>query len=105
VIGRCALFLAWAVVGAVASYGLPYALTPYGLMILGAAFFAGLALPEARGRRWPEALGLLAGPGVFLLYAASLSGDATPAIAGALFAGTALVAYTVAGRALCARDG
>jgi hypothetical protein len=59
VIGRCALFLAWTAVGAVASYGLRYLLTPYGLLILGAA----------------------------------------------LCAGSALAAYAVAGRALCARDG
>jgi hypothetical protein len=57
VIGRVALFLARTAVGAVGFYGLPYALTPYGLLILRAA----------------------------------------------LFAGSALVAYTVAGRALCAR--
>jgi len=68
---RVPLFAAWALVGAVAGYGALYFATPYGLMLLGACLFTGLALPGAGGRRWPECLGLAAGPGVFLLYVAS----------------------------------
>ena len=103
VIVRMLLFAAWALVGAVASYGLLYLFTPYGLMILGACLFAGLALPEAGGRRWPECLGLAAGPGVLLLYAASLTHDpdAAGAAAGAAIVAVASVAYLLAGRALC----
>ena len=100
---RGAVFGAWTVIGAVASYGALYALTPYGLLILGTCLFAGLALPEIGGRRWPEALGLLAGTGVFCFYAGTLSSDGGLLIAGALLMGGALVAYTLAGRALCAR--
>lgn len=43
-VARGALFVAWAVVGAVASYGAPYVLTGYGLMILGTCLFAGVSL-------------------------------------------------------------
>jgi hypothetical protein len=103
VIVRVLLFAAWALVGAVASYGLLYLLTPYGLVILGTCVFAGLALPEAGGRRWPECLGLAAGPGVLLLYVASLNSDPAAAAAGAAIVAVASVAYLLAGRALCAR--
>lgn len=102
-IARGALFLAWTAVGAVGSYGAPYALTGYGLLILGAAWAIGLMLPAAGGRRWPEILGLPAGAGVFLLYAAAQSGATALGIAGALLAAASLVAYALAGRALCAR--
>ena len=59
---RVLVFAAWAAIGAVASYGALYAFTPFGLMILGTCLFAGLALPEFGGGRWPEILGLAAGP-------------------------------------------
>jgi hypothetical protein len=105
VVGRVLLFAAWALVGAVASYGLLYVFTPFGLTILGACLFAGLALPEAGGRRWPECLGLAAGPGVLLLYVASVAHepDAGTAAAGAAIVAVASVAYLFAGRALCDR--
>jgi len=89
--------------GAAASYGALYLLTGFGVLILGTCLFAGLALPAIGGRRWPGILGLLAGPGVFLLHAASLSGDAAMGIAGGAILAAALVAYAAAGRALCAR--
>jgi hypothetical protein len=102
-VARGALFVAWAVVGAVASYGAPSVLTGYGLMILGTCLFAGLALPELGGRRWPEILGLLAGPGVFCVYAGALSADRGLILAGVAFTGVSLAAYALAGRARCAR--
>jgi hypothetical protein len=67
VITRGALFAAWAFVGLVLSYGALYAFTPFGLLVIGACLFAACALPVARGSRWPEVLGLLAGPALFLL--------------------------------------
>ena len=82
-IGRGALFIAWSVIGAAASYGALYLLTVFGVLILGTCLFAG--------------------PGVFLLHAASLSGDAAMGIAGGAILAAALVAYAAAGRALCAR--
>ena len=100
---RLLLFAAWALIGAVASYGLLYVFTPYGLTILGACLFAGLALPEAGGRRWPECLGLAAGPGVFLLYVASVNADPAAAAGGAAIVAAATIAYLLAGRSLCTR--
>jgi hypothetical protein len=101
-VGRALLFAAWAALGAVASYGALYALTLFGLMILGTCLFAGLALPEAGGSRWPEILGLAAGPGLLLLVAAYNGGDTATGLAGAAIAATALVSYALVGRARCA---
>jgi hypothetical protein len=101
---RGLLFIAWAVIGTAASYGLPYSLSFYGMLILGTCLFTGLALPRCGGSRMPEILGLLAGPGIFcfVIIAAGYE-DALPlAVAGASFIGAALAAYTLAGRARCA---
>jgi hypothetical protein len=105
VVGRLALFAAWALVGAVAGYGALYAFTPFGLMVLGACLFAGLALPEAGGSRTPEIIGLAAGPGVFLLVAATVGHqtDVAAAIAGAAVVSAATSAYVLVGRGRCAR--
>ena len=102
-IGRVLLFAAWALVGAVASYGFLYAFTPFGLMILGICLFTALALPEAGGNRWPEALGSAAGPGVFLLYVAAVNSDVMAGMAGAAIVAATAIAYVLVGRARCAR--
>jgi hypothetical protein len=102
---RGLLFAAWAVVGTVASYGLLYALTPFGLSFLGACLIVGLAIPKAGGSRLPEILGLLAGPGVFCFVVAASGGDDPAAwtAAGTLIVCAALAAYTLTGRARCAK--
>ena len=103
--GRSLLFVAWAVIGTVASYGLLYAFSVFGLAILGVCLLAGLALPKASGSRRPEILGLLAGPGGFCFVVAA-SGVDDPiawAAAGTLIVCAALATYTVVGRARCAR--
>jgi small neutral amino acid transporter SnatA (MarC family) len=63
-----------------------------------------LVLPAAGGDRMPEALGLLAGPGVFAIVVATNS-DYEPTYwyaAGAVIVGAVLAAYVVLGRARCA---
>ena len=65
VITRIAVLAAWAFVGLVLTYGALYAFTPFGLLIISACLFAASALPAVGGSRWPEVLGLLAGPGLF----------------------------------------
>jgi hypothetical protein len=71
VITRSALFVAWAVVGLVLSYGALYAFTPFGVLIISACLFAASAFPAVSGSRWPEVLGLLAGPGLFYVLLAN----------------------------------
>jgi prepilin signal peptidase PulO-like enzyme (type II secretory pathway) len=103
---RGVLFVAWAVIGAVAGYGLIYAFSVYGLVILGVCLAMGVAIPKAGDSRMPEILGVLAGPGVFCFVVAA-SGVDDPvwwAGAGALIVGSALVAYMLAGRARSARS-
>jgi hypothetical protein len=94
---RVLVFAAWAAIGAVASYGALYVFTPFGLAILAACLFAGLALP----RRWPETLGLAAGPGILLTAAA----DATLIATGWAIVAAATITYLLVGRARCARTG
>jgi hypothetical protein len=102
-IGRGALFLAWALIGAVLSYGALYALTPFGLSLIAASLLVALALPAAGGTRWPEAIGLLGGPGVFcLVVAASADEPAAWLVAGVGIMAAAGVAYALVGRARCA---
>ena len=102
---RSLLFVAWAVVGTVASYGLLYAFSGFGLAILGVCLLVALALPKPGGSRKPEILGLLAGPGGFCLVVAA-SGVDDPAVwaaVGALILCAALATYMVVGRARSAR--
>ena len=76
------------------------------MLILGTCLFTGLALPQPGGSRWPETIGLLAGPGIFC-FVVMAAGTVDPlpwAAAGASFIGTALVAYTLVGRARCTRS-
>jgi hypothetical protein len=105
VITRGALFAAWASVGLVLSYGALYAFTPFGLLIIGACLFAARGLPAVRENRWPEVLGLLAGPGVFCLVVAHNADDRGGWVAaGVAIVGVALLIYALAGRALCTRS-
>jgi hypothetical protein len=100
---RAALFGAWVLLGGVAAYGLLYALSPFGMAILAACFFAGLALPTAGGSRSPEILGLLAGPGALGYVAAATGGDPALVAYGTPFFAAAFAAYLVTGRARCRR--
>ena len=95
VIGRSALFVCWALVGAVASYGLLYAFSPFGLMILIPCLLVGLALP----RRF-ESLGLIAGPGLLLMLAGQY-GEPVLLAVGATLVLASLAAFTAVGRARC----
>jgi hypothetical protein len=105
VVTRGALFAAWAFVGLVLSYGALYAFTPFGLLIIGACLFAARELPAVRGSRWPEVLGLLAGPGVFCFVVARNADDPGGWVAaGVVIVGVASLAYALVGRALCARS-
>jgi hypothetical protein len=91
VISRGLLFAAYAVVGAVLSYGALYLFSPMGFAIVAASVLLVFALP-----RGLEQLGLLAGPGLLLLL--------TPlASVGAAIVSVALIGYALAGRARCAR--
>ena len=103
-IGRATVFLLWAGVGSLLSYGALYAFTPFGLAIIGACLAAAALLPAIGGSRWPEALGLFAGPGVLFLLVAASNDDPLPwaAIGGALLV-SAVVGYSAVGRGRCAR--
>jgi hypothetical protein len=90
---RVLVFAAWAAIGAVASYGALYVLTPYGVAILSVCLVVGLWLP----RRWPETLGLAAGPGILLTAAA----DATLIATGWAIVAAATITYLLVGRARC----
>ena len=104
-IQRAALLCVWALIGLVLSYGLLYLFTPLGIVIVGACLLVAWALPVARASRWPEALGLFAGPGLFcFVIALSAEDPGGWSIAGAAIVGLALLAYGLAGRALCARS-
>ena len=98
---RRASFAAWALIGATLSYGALYAFSPFGLVIIAVALVVAFALPALNGRRWPEALGVLAGPGVFCLIVAA--GATNPA--GWAVAGAAIVAAAAAVYALVRRTG
>ena len=96
----------WALLGAVLSYGALYVFTPFGLAIVVPTLLVASLLPSIGGSRLPEALGLLAGPGLFCLLVASSGADDPGAWAGAGVAlvGAALLAYLLVGRARCARS-
>jgi hypothetical protein len=104
VIGRATVFLLLGCVGTVLSYGALYAFTPFGLAIIGACLAIAALLPAIGDDRWPEVLGLVAGPGVLFLLVAANTDDPLPwaAIGGALLVG-AVVGYSAVGRGRCAR--
>ena len=95
---RFLLFAAYALLGAVLSYGLVYLFSPIGFAVVGVGVLLVHVLPRLGGSRWPEAIGLLAGPGLLLLL-----GDATVRAPGAAIVAVAVVGYALAGRARCAR--
>ena len=100
---RAALFTAWALVGVVLSFGVLYAFTPF-LLVIVATLFVARDLPPIDGTRRPEALGLIAGPGMFCFVVAASAADPGGWVAAGLgIVGLALLAYAVVGRALCAR--
>ena len=90
---RGLLFAAYAVVGAVLSYGALYLFSPIGFAIVAASVLLVLVLP-----RRLEQLGLLAGPGILLL-----AGDGSLVVPGATIVAVAVVSYALTGRARCAR--
>ena len=95
---RVLLFAAYALLGTVLSYGLVYLFAPIGFLIVVAGALLVSSLPRAGDSRWPEALGLLAGPGLLLML-----GDTTVRAPGAAIVAVAVVSYALAGRARCAR--
>ena len=104
VIARACLLAAWAGVGFVGTYAALYAFTPYGLVMFLLLALIADVLPAADGRRLPEAVGLLAGPGFFCMLVASQSDE--PAgwwLAGPVIVAAALATYVGVGRARCAR--
>src|SRR5262245_5810076 len=98
VVPRLLLFAAYALLGAVLSYGALYLFSPMGFAIVAIGVLLVRALPRLGGSRRPEALGLLAGPGILLLL-----GDTTVRAPGAAIVAVAVVSYALAGRARCAR--
>jgi hypothetical protein len=96
VIGRSALFVAWALLGAAASYGALYLLTPYGLTIVAVCGVVALSLP----RRF-ESLGLIAGPGLLLMLAGQY-GEPVLFVVGVALVVIAMTLYGLAGRRRCA---
>jgi hypothetical protein len=93
VIVRGLLFAAYAVVGAVLSYGALYLFSPMGFAIVAASVLLVHVLPQRL-----EQLGLLAGPGILLL-----AGDGSLVVPGAAIVALAVVSYALAGRTRCAR--
>jgi hypothetical protein len=86
---RVLLYAAYALLGAVLSYGAVYLFSPMGFAIVAAAILLVTTLP-----RGLERLGLLAGPGILLLL--------TPlAVIGAVIVAAALGTYAVTGRRRC----
>ena len=98
------LFVAWAVVGFIASFALLYGFTPIGPLFLALGLLAFRYMPTVSGSRLPEAFGALAGFGAFWLFiATSVEGDGLPFVAiGALSVVVAALAYVMDGRARCA---
>jgi hypothetical protein len=92
VLRRFLLFAAYALIGAVLSYGLVYLFSPLGLVVVVVGALLVSVLP-----RGLEAIGLLAGPGLLLL-----AGDGTLVVPGAAIIAASLAAYVVTGRARCA---
>jgi hypothetical protein len=101
---RTVAFVSWIAIGTVLSYGLLYALTPYGAAIIAICFVAGVGVSRI-GRRWPEGVGLAAGPGVFCLVVAANAQDPAPwTLAGACLVATSCAVYVLTMGGRCARE-
>lgn len=101
---RVTLVAGWAVIGAALGYGVLYLFTPLGLAIVVAALVIARAMPSVGASRLPEALGLVAGPGLACFTVAAAAANPQPWIAaGAAFVASALIAHLLLGRAVCAR--
>ena len=97
---RAILFLVWAVLGMVASYGAIYAFSGFGLAILAVCALVAWSLPKG-----VEAIGAAAGPGLFCwLVAWSAEEPAAWFAVGAAIVTAALAAYALTGRARCTRS-
>ena len=101
-----ALYLAWGVVGFIASFALLYGFTPAGPVIVLVAWLAYRYLPRLSASRLPEAFGVLAGFGAFwLVVATTVDGDPAPfVLVGTLTVGASMLAYLVGGRERCVND-
>ncbi len=100
------LFMAWAAVGCVTSFGLLYGFTPIGPLFLALGWLAFAYMPTVSGTRRPEAFGGLAGFGFFWLFiATSVQGELPFAVIGTSSVALAALAYAVDGRARCASGG
>jgi hypothetical protein len=98
---RGLLFVAWALLGAVFTDGVIYALlpAPLGLIWVALPLLAAPFIPSIGGSRSPEIFGLLAGPGFYCFLAATNAAHPGGWIGvGAAFVGAALLAYSLAGR-------
>jgi hypothetical protein len=98
---RVLLFVAWALLGAVFTYGLMYALlpAPLGLVWVGLPLLVAPFIPSIGGSRSPEIFGLLAGPGLYcFLGATSMSHPGRWIGVGLAFVASAALAYALAGR-------
>jgi hypothetical protein len=90
----------------VLSYSALYASTPFGLAIIAVCAGVGIALRAAGRGNSLEAIGLVAGPGLFAFLVA-WSADEGVAIwlaVGGLFVAAAILVYALEGRARCARS-
>ena len=103
---RATLFVAWAVVGFVASFGLLYGFTPIGPLFLALGWLAFRCMPTVDGERRPEAFGALAGFGAFSLFLAASVDDELPFVGiGTLAVALAAGLYVMEGQARCAGNG
>jgi hypothetical protein len=98
-----ALYLAWVVVGFIASFALLYGFTPVGPAIFLVVWLGYRFLPRVGGRRRPEAYGALAGFGMFwLLIGSTADTDAALFTAvGSMAVVAATLSYLVVGRSRC----
>ncbi len=97
---RATLFMAWAVLGMVASYGAIYAFSGFGLAILAVCALVAWSLPKGL-----EAIGAAAGPGLFCWLVAWSAEEPVAWLAvGAAIVAAAFTAYAVTGRARCIRS-
>ena len=103
-IKRLTLFFVWGFLGMVLSYGVIYALSPFGLALIAFVAVVALVVPAVDGSRWPEAVGFAAGPGAFCLLIAATSDVDVAAFAavGAAIICAAAATYFLVGRARCA---